>query len=64
MTDIRIPQFCCATCKHWQRSNAGIGTCFVNLQPTARLEAFTLDLALCTAWEKAENAEEIMYGKR
>lgn len=74
MSEIRIPQFCCATCKHWGKvadpnrdgEFLSIGNCernpIIDNYPTA-LYVPTLDLALCTKWEKSEDAEKAMYGR-
>lgn len=69
MNDVRIPQFCCATCANWRKSaeNGVHGTCSMNavsIGSAGCLAMPTLDLQLCTKWEKSDNAEEVMYGKR
>ena len=69
MNHIHIPQFCCATCRHWdQHPGSGddaVGWCNRNRDRNVGGEQprkQTLDLALCTKWEKSENADEVMYG--
>jgi len=69
MSEIRIPQYCCATCTFWKHDPAFgfIGTCTRNFvaNPTGNspLNAQTLDLQLCSGWEKSEEAEKAMYGR-
>lgn len=64
-----IPQFCCATCTHWGQIAVlgAVGRCARNfMEPAAGypVPAQTLDLQLCTKWEKSDTAEDVMYGKR
>ena len=64
-----IPQFCCATCANWRHEKAfgAVGKCarnFVDPICAEPVSAQTLDLDVCSLWEKSDQAEKGMYGKQ
>ena len=62
-----IPQFCCATCANWRDSGSDfkhVGFCGLTLGHLALSGVKTLDLQVCSKWEKSDQAEKVMYGSK